>query len=80
MKLWFDDDLSPTLVALANSLGFQATCNRDRRLLNATDREVLAAADRRVRHLHGRECSLRRLAIRRVRLYTSTNRMYRIPL
>ena len=44
MKLWFDEDLSPTLVALANSLGLLATCNRDRGLLNATDRELCAAA------------------------------------
>ena len=44
MKLWFDEDLSPTLVALANSLGLLATCNRDRGLLNATDRELRAAA------------------------------------
>ena len=44
MKLWFDEDLSPTLVALANSLGLHATCNRDRGLLNATDRQLRAAA------------------------------------
>ena len=46
MKLWFDEDLSPTLVALANSLGLLATCNRDRGLLNATDRELRAVAQR----------------------------------
>lgn len=44
MKLWFDEDLSPTLVALANSLGLQATCNRDRGRLNATDRQLRVAA------------------------------------
>jgi predicted nuclease of predicted toxin-antitoxin system len=44
MKLWFDEDLSPTLVNLANSLGLHATCNRDRGLLNATDRELRVAA------------------------------------
>lgn len=37
MRLWFDEDLSPTLVRVANQLGFEATCNRDRGLLGATD-------------------------------------------
>ena len=37
MKLWFDEDLSPTLVQVANERGFQATCNRDRGVLGAKD-------------------------------------------
>ena len=42
MKLWFDEDLSPTLVQVANERGFEATCNRDRGLLGATDAELRA--------------------------------------
>lgn len=37
MRLWFDEDLSPTLVQVANAVGFAATCNRDRDLLGASD-------------------------------------------
>lgn len=37
MKLWFDEDLSPTLVQIANELGFDATCNRDRAMLGSSD-------------------------------------------
>ena len=37
MKLWFDEDLSPTLVQVANELGFEATCNRDRTMLGRSD-------------------------------------------
>ena len=40
VKLGFDEDLSPTLVAIINHHGFQATCNRDRGLLGATDRQL----------------------------------------
>jgi predicted nuclease of predicted toxin-antitoxin system len=37
VRLWFDEDLSPTLVRVANAPGFAATCNRDRSLLGASD-------------------------------------------
>ena len=37
MKLWFDEDLSPTLVQVAHERGFEATCNRDRDLLGIKD-------------------------------------------
>jgi predicted nuclease of predicted toxin-antitoxin system len=37
VKLWFDEDLSPTLVQVAAKRGFVATCNRDRGMLGATD-------------------------------------------
>jgi predicted nuclease of predicted toxin-antitoxin system len=37
VKLWFDEDLSPTLVQVANELGFEATCNRDRTMLGRSD-------------------------------------------
>lgn len=40
MKLWFDEDLSPTLVQVANELGFDATCNRDRGLLGLKDTDL----------------------------------------
>lgn len=40
MKLWFDEDLSPTLVKVANDLGFEATCNRDRGLLGTKDADL----------------------------------------
>jgi predicted nuclease of predicted toxin-antitoxin system len=40
VRLWFDEDLSPTLVQVAVQLGFEATCNRDRGMLGATDREL----------------------------------------
>ena len=43
MRLWFDEDLSPTLVKLARELGFDATCNRDRGMLGSTDRELRRA-------------------------------------
>ena len=48
MKLWFDEDLSPTLVQIATTRGYEATCNRDRDLLGATD-----ASLRRVVHAEG---------------------------
>lgn len=37
MRLWFDEDLSPTLVQVAQELGFEATCNRDRGVLGISD-------------------------------------------
>lgn len=40
MKLWFDEDLSPTLVQVANDHGFEATCNRDRGLLGTKDPDI----------------------------------------
>jgi predicted nuclease of predicted toxin-antitoxin system len=42
VKLWFDEDLSPTLVSIANQRGFEAACNRDRGLLGATDAHLRA--------------------------------------
>ena len=44
MKLWFDEDLSPTLVQVANEHGFEATCNRDRGKLGITDAELRTLA------------------------------------
>lgn len=46
MKLWFDEDLSPTLVQVANKLGFGATCNRDRAVLGAKDPQLRALVQR----------------------------------
>jgi predicted nuclease of predicted toxin-antitoxin system len=40
VKLWFDEDLSPTLVQVASELGFESTCNRDRGLLGTKDHEL----------------------------------------
>ena len=40
MRFWFDEDLSPTLVQVAQEHGFEATCNRDRRMLGAKDHEL----------------------------------------
>ena len=40
MRLWFDEDLSPTLVQVAQELGFEATCNRDRGVLGISDRQL----------------------------------------
>jgi len=37
VRLWFDEDLSPTLVQIAHELGFEATCNRDRGVLGISD-------------------------------------------
>jgi predicted nuclease of predicted toxin-antitoxin system len=42
MKLWIDEDLSPSLVEVAHRHGLDATCNRDRGLLGRSDVEVLA--------------------------------------
>jgi predicted nuclease of predicted toxin-antitoxin system len=41
MKLWVDEDLSPSLVEVANRRGFDATCSRDRALLGRSDADVL---------------------------------------
>jgi predicted nuclease of predicted toxin-antitoxin system len=41
MKLWIDEDLSPSLVDVAHVRGLDATCNRDRGLLGGSDLEVL---------------------------------------
>jgi predicted nuclease of predicted toxin-antitoxin system len=41
MKLWIDEDLSPSLVDVAHGHGLDATCSRDRRLLGGSDLEVL---------------------------------------
>lgn len=40
MKLWFDEDLSPTLVQVANERGFEATCNRGRGVLGHKDAQL----------------------------------------
>lgn len=40
MKLWFDEDLSPTLVQVAHEHGLDATCNRDRGVLGHTDAQL----------------------------------------
>ena len=37
VRLWFDEDLSPTLVQVAHELGFEGTCNRDRGVLGISD-------------------------------------------
>jgi len=37
VRLWFDEDLSPTLVQVAHELGFEGTCNRDRGVLGVSD-------------------------------------------
>jgi predicted nuclease of predicted toxin-antitoxin system len=41
MKLWVDEDLSPSLVQIAQRRGYDAAPNRDRGLLGGTDAEVL---------------------------------------
>jgi predicted nuclease of predicted toxin-antitoxin system len=41
MKLWIDEDLSPSLVRVAHRHGHDAACNRDRGLLGGSDAEVL---------------------------------------
>lgn len=40
MKLWVDEDLSPSLVGVAQRRGYDAACNRDRGLLGGSDAEV----------------------------------------
>jgi predicted nuclease of predicted toxin-antitoxin system len=40
MKLWVDEDLSPSLVDVAHRHGVDATCNRDRALLGRSDLDV----------------------------------------
>lgn len=46
MKLWFDEDLSPRLVQVANQHGLEATCNRDRGVLGITDLGLCELAQR----------------------------------
>lgn len=41
MRLWIDEDLSPSLVDVAHRRGLDATCNRDRALLGGSDAEVM---------------------------------------
>lgn len=41
MKLWIDEDLSPSLVDVAHRHGLDATCNRDRAQLGRSDAEIL---------------------------------------
>jgi predicted nuclease of predicted toxin-antitoxin system len=41
MKLWVDEDLSPSLVDVAHRNDLDATCNRNRGLLGRSDAEVL---------------------------------------
>jgi predicted nuclease of predicted toxin-antitoxin system len=41
MKLWIDEDLSPSLAEIAHRVGLDAACNRDRGLLGGSDLEVL---------------------------------------
>jgi predicted nuclease of predicted toxin-antitoxin system len=41
MKLWIDEDLSPSLVDIAHRRGLDATCSRDRSLLGRSDAEIL---------------------------------------
>jgi predicted nuclease of predicted toxin-antitoxin system len=41
MRLWIDEDLSPSLVDVAHAGGIDATCNRNRRFLGGSDVEVL---------------------------------------
>jgi predicted nuclease of predicted toxin-antitoxin system len=40
VRLWFDEDLSPTLVQVAHEHGLEATCNRDRGVLGHTDAQL----------------------------------------
>lgn len=44
MKLWFDEDLSHTLVQVAEEFGIHATCNRDRGMLGSKDPLLAATA------------------------------------
>jgi len=44
VKLWIDECLSPALVGQAHSLGYEATCTRDRGQLGLPDDELLALA------------------------------------
>ena len=41
MRVWIDEDLSPSLVDVAHLHGIDATCNRDRALLGGSDAEVM---------------------------------------
>lgn len=44
MKLWFDEDLSHTLVQVAAEFDLHATCNRDRGMLGSKDPLLAATA------------------------------------
>jgi predicted nuclease of predicted toxin-antitoxin system len=46
VRLWFDEDLSPTLVRVAQERGFEATCNRDRGVLGIKDPQLREAVQR----------------------------------
>jgi predicted nuclease of predicted toxin-antitoxin system len=46
VRLWFDEDLSPTLVQVAQERGFEATCNRDRAVLGINDPQLRQTAQR----------------------------------
>jgi predicted nuclease of predicted toxin-antitoxin system len=41
VKLFVDENLSPTLVVPAHTRGYNATCSRDRDMLGLSDRELL---------------------------------------
>jgi predicted nuclease of predicted toxin-antitoxin system len=43
VKLWFDENLSPTLVSIAQDHGFEASCNRDRGALGHDDPQLRAS-------------------------------------
>lgn len=43
MRLWFDENLSPSLVHIAHDHGFEATCNRDRGALGLKDPQLRAS-------------------------------------
>jgi predicted nuclease of predicted toxin-antitoxin system len=40
VRLWVDEDLSPTLVQVARQYGLEATCNRDRGALGYKDAQL----------------------------------------
>jgi len=40
VKLFVDEDLSPSLIAIAHARGIDATCSRDRGMLGAPDHRV----------------------------------------
>lgn len=44
MKLWIDEDLSPSLTHICHSAGYQATCVRDRGRLSSKDQDLAQIA------------------------------------
>jgi predicted nuclease of predicted toxin-antitoxin system len=46
VRLWVDEDLSPTLVQVAQERGFEATCNRDRGVLGIKDPQLRQTVQR----------------------------------